>query len=97
MGLFIKTYNRNGGMSLVNIDNVENISLSNNDGVTYTPTRGTNPNASYYPTIAYCTKANAEIIFDEITNFIATNTSGVYDAYTRVKELNNNNRMAQNP
>lgn len=96
MGLFIKTYNRDGGMSLVNIENVENISLSDNAGVTYTPIRGTNQGASYYPTIAYCTKENAEIIFEEITNFIATNTSGVYDAYTRVKELNSN-RMAQNP
>ena len=87
MGLFIKAYSRDGSASLVNIDNVENISLSKDNGVIYTPTRGMNQHASYYPTIAYCPNDDAKIIFEEITNFIATNTNGVYDAYSRVQEL----------
>ena len=88
MGLFIKTYDRSGKSSLVNVQNIESISFGNG-GVTFVPVRGTNPNASYYPTIAYCTEKEAETIFEEIVNFMATNENGVYNAYERVRELSN--------
>jgi len=89
MGLFIKTIGRGGDKGLLNVQNVEHIGLSNKDnGICYTPIRGLDPHASYYPTVAYCTDEIAKIVFDEIIDFMAVNTDGVYDAYTRVQELN---------
>ena len=87
MGLFIKTIGRGGDKGLLNVQNVESIELSKSNGVCYTPVRGTNQHASYSPTVAYCTDKDAEIILDEIIDFMAVNTDGVYDAYTRVQEL----------
>jgi len=88
MGLFIKTMGRDGSKGLLNMQNVESIGLSKSCGVTFVPARGTNQHASYSPTVAYCTDEIAGIVFEEIIDFMATNTCGVYDAYTRVQELN---------
>jgi hypothetical protein len=88
MGLFIKTIGRGGDKGLLNVQNVEHIGLSKDNGVCYTPIRGFDQHASYYPTVAYCTDEIAKIVFEEIIDFMAVNTDGVYDAYTRVQELN---------
>lgn len=88
MGLFIKTLGRSGDKGLLNVQNIEHIGLSKGRGICYTPVRGFDKHASYYPTIAFCSDEVAEIIFDEIINFMASTTDGVYDAYTRVQELN---------
>lgn len=92
MGLFIKTLGRGGDKGLLNVQNIEHIGLSKGRGICYTPVRGFDQHASYYPTIAFCSDEVAEIIFDEIINFMAVNTDGVYDAYTRVQELRQLNR-----
>jgi hypothetical protein len=88
MGLFIKTLGRGGDKGLLNVQNIEHIGLSKGRGICYTPVRGFDQHASYYPTIAFCSDEVAEIIFDEIINFMASTTDGVYDAYKRVQELN---------
>lgn len=88
MGLFIKTIGRNGDKGLLNMQNVESITISKNKGVTFIPARGVDPHASCSPMVAYCTDKVAEIILDEIIDFMAVNANGVYDAYTRVQELN---------
>ena len=88
MGLFIKTIERDGNKGILNVQNIEHIGLSKGNGICYTPVRGKDQHASYYPTIAYCGDEIAAIVFDEIIDFLSKNENGVYDAYSRVRELN---------
>lgn len=87
MGLFIKTYNRNGDAGLLNVQNVEHFSVTRDSGITYTPLSGIGQHASYQPTVAYCTNDIAKQILEELIEFFTTNTDGVFDAYERVRKL----------
>ena len=87
MALFIKTLTRCGGKGLLNMQNVEHIHTSRGNGVCYTPVRGVDQHASFSPSVAHCSDSIAEIILDEIIDFMAVNTDGVFDAYSRVQEL----------